>query len=223
MSAKLIETAAALRKMSAENKSEPDAIDEAADLLEAAAKAETVALKSIQAVRRFANEMRSLASMKIGHNCTSEQFVNFWKVRANIWLSELADDLPDLDSGDCATPLAALEDEITRLRTQRDELSKLCDYNERVMHDCLRLAEESPRWRDVVNELPQEAQEVLFVRGGKTVHGAWIGGIFWHNNQKCAAATWMPFPEPPANSDLVPRRSRLVFEPVSADEYNGGA
>ena len=45
--------------------------------------------------------------------------------------------------------------------------------------------------------LPQEAQEVLFVRGGKTVHGAWIGGIFWHNNQKCAAATWMPLPEPP--------------------------
>ena len=52
-------------------------------------------------------------------------------------------------------------------------------------------------WRDVVDELPQEAQEVLFVRGGKTVHGAWIGGIFWHNNQKCAAATWMPLPEPP--------------------------
>lgn len=54
-------------------------------------------------------------------------------------------------------------------------------------------------WRDVVNELPQEAQEVLFVRGGKTVHGAWIGGIFWHNNQKCAAATWMPLPKPPVN------------------------
>lgn len=57
--------------------------------------------------------------------------------------------------------------------------------------------EEAPRWRDVVDELPQEAQEVLFVRGGKTVHGAWIGGIFWHSNQKMAAATWMPLPKPP--------------------------
>ena len=53
----------------------------------------------------------------------------------------------------------------------------------------------SSRWRDVVDELPQEAQEVLFVRGGKTVHGAWIGGIFWHSNQKMAAATWMPLPK----------------------------
>ena len=52
-------------------------------------------------------------------------------------------------------------------------------------------------WRDVVDELPQEAQEVLFVRGGKTVHGAWIGGIFWYNNKKCAAAAWMPLPKPP--------------------------
>lgn len=59
------------------------------------------------------------------------------------------------------------------------------------------------RWRDVVDELPQEAQEVLFVRGGKTVHGAWIGGIFWHNNQKMAAAQWMPLPEPPAVSKLA--------------------
>ena len=57
--------------------------------------------------------------------------------------------------------------------------------------------EDAPRWRDVVDELPQEAQEVLFVRGGKTVHGAWIGGIFWHSNQKMAAATWMPLPKPP--------------------------
>ena len=57
--------------------------------------------------------------------------------------------------------------------------------------------EDAPRWRDVVDELPQEAQEVLFVRGGKTVHGAWIGGIFWYSNQKMAAATWMPLPKPP--------------------------
>ena len=53
------------------------------------------------------------------------------------------------------------------------------------------------RWRDVAEELPQEAQEVLFVRGGKTLHGAWIGGIFWHSNQKMAAAYWMPLPLPP--------------------------
>lgn len=58
-------------------------------------------------------------------------------------------------------------------------------------------------WRDVADELPQEAQEVLFVRGGKTVHGAWIGGIFWHSNQKMAAAKWMPLPLPP-KPDVTP-------------------
>ena len=57
-------------------------------------------------------------------------------------------------------------------------------------------------WRDVVDELPNEAQEVLFVRNRKTVHGAWIGGIFWYNNQKCAAATWRPMPEPPSGNRL---------------------
>jgi len=57
-------------------------------------------------------------------------------------------------------------------------------------------------WRDVADELPKEAQEVLFVRNGKTVHGAWIGGIFWHNNQKMAAAKWMPLPAPPAIAAL---------------------
>ena len=54
----------------------------------------------------------------------------------------------------------------------------------------------------VADELPQEAQEVLFVRGGKTVHGAWIGGIFWHSNQKMAAAYWMPLPLPP-NAEIT--------------------
>ena len=57
-------------------------------------------------------------------------------------------------------------------------------------------------WRDVVDELPNEAQEVLFVRHGRTVHGAWIGGIFWHNNEKCAAATWRPMPEPPSGNRI---------------------
>jgi len=55
----------------------------------------------------------------------------------------------------------------------------------------------APRWRDVADELPREAQEVLFARGEKTVFGAWIGGIFWHNNQKMAAAYWMPLPKAP--------------------------
>lgn len=49
-------------------------------------------------------------------------------------------------------------------------------------------------WRDVVEELPTEAQEVLFVRDNKVVHGAWIGGIFWHSNTKMAASKWMPLP-----------------------------
>ena len=65
------------------------------------------------------------------------------------------------------------------------------------LYDAADAMERAPRWRDVADELPQEAQEVLFVRGGKTVHGAWIGGIFWHSNQKMAAAYWMPLPLPP--------------------------
>lgn len=65
------------------------------------------------------------------------------------------------------------------------------------LYDAADAIERAPRWRDVADELPQEAQEVLFVRGGKTVHGAWIGGIFWHSNQKMAAAYWMPLPLPP--------------------------
>lgn len=66
----------------------------------------------------------------------------------------------------------------------------------RGLKEADKLLLEAPRWRDVADELPQEAQEVLFVRSGKTVHGAWIGGIFWHNNQKMAAAYWMPLPNP---------------------------
>ena len=70
------------------------------------------------------------------------------------------------------------------------------------LYDAADAIERAPRWRDVADELPQEAQEVLFVRGGKTVHGAWIGGIFWHSNQKMAAAYWMPLPLPP-NAELA--------------------
>lgn len=52
-------------------------------------------------------------------------------------------------------------------------------------------------WIDVADEVPKEAQEVLFVKSNKVLFGAWIGGIFWHNNQKMAAAFWMPIPPPP--------------------------
>ena len=64
-------------------------------------------------------------------------------------------------------------------------------------------------WRDVAEELPTEAQEVLFVRGDKVVHGAWIGGIFWHSNTKMAAAKWMPLPP----VDLPPLFAAPVVQP----------
>lgn len=64
-------------------------------------------------------------------------------------------------------------------------------------------------WRDVAEELPTEAQEVLFVRGDKVVHGAWIGGIFWHSNTKMAAAKWMPLPP----VDLPPLYAAPVVQP----------
>lgn len=67
---------------------------------------------------------------------------------------------------------------------------------EREKSDIVR-PHESPRWRDAVEEPPQEAQEVLFVHGGKTVRGAWVGGAFWHNNQRCSTAAWFPLPAPP--------------------------
>ncbi len=62
-------------------------------------------------------------------------------------------------------------------------------------------------WRDVyVHGCPEAAQEVLFARGGITVHGAFIGGIFWHSNEKCAAALWMPLPTP-----LTPDEHRAML------------
>ena len=98
-----------------------------------------------------------------------------------------------------------------RLRAELAELRRfrkaIMDYDSNL-YDALANSdalERAPRWRDVVDELPTEAQEVLFVRGGKTVHGAWIGGIFWHNNQKMAASYWMPLPLPP-NDRIQPRR-----------------
>lgn len=63
-----------------------------------------------------------------------------------------------------------------------------------VMKVSLNDAPRGGGWIDVVDELPGEAQEVLFVQDNKVVFGAWIGGIFWHNNQKTAAAFWMPMP-----------------------------
>jgi len=101
--------------------------------------------------------------------------------------------------------------ELAAVTAQRDELAKLCNYHEKIHADLLERLAEAPRWRDVAEELPQEAQEVLFVRDGKVVHGAWIGGIFWHSNQKMAAAQWMPMPKPPkvgAGSTAVPDRAQ---------------
>lgn len=34
------------------------------------------------------------------------------------------------------------------------------------------------------------------------VRGKWDGGIFWHNNQKMAAAKWMPLPAPQTEAAL---------------------
>ena len=92
---------------------------------------------------------------------------------------------------------------VGRLRAYAEAHEYIANADEgqrQLMHDLYDAAdalERAPHWRDVAEELPQEAQEVLFVRDGKTVHGAWIGGIFWHSNQAMAAATWMPLPVPP--------------------------
>jgi len=56
-------------------------------------------------------------------------------------------------------------------------------------------------WRDVDYEVPEQAQEVILVLGEKVVHGAWIGGMFWHNNRKVEATKWMPLPQPPNQED----------------------
>lgn len=98
---------------------------------------------------------------------------------------------------------------VGRLRAHAEAHEYIANADEgqrQWMHDLYDAAdalERAPRWRDVAEELPQEAQEVLFVRDGKTVHGAWIGGIFWHSNQKMAAAIWMPLPVPPNRGDKM--------------------
>jgi hypothetical protein len=56
-------------------------------------------------------------------------------------------------------------------------------------------------WRDVDYEVPEQAQEVILVLGEKVVHGAWIGGMFWHNNRKVGATNWMPLPQPPKQEE----------------------
>ena len=101
-------------------------------------------------------------------------------------------------------PIARRKDPVDvlvgRLRAHAEYIANADEGQRQLIHDLYDAAdaiERAPRWRDVADELPQEAQEVLFVRGGKTVHGAWIGGIFWHSNQKMAAAYWMPLPLPP--------------------------
>lgn len=109
-------------------------------------------------------------------------------------------------------PIARRKDPVDvlvgRLRAHAEAHEYIANADEgqrQLIHDLYDAAdalERAPRWRDVAKELPQEAQEVLFVRGGKTVHGAWIGGIFWHSNQKMAAAIWMPLPLPP-NAEIT--------------------
>lgn len=84
--------------------------------------------------------------------------------------------------------------------SQADQLEAAKGRIEQLEQMLERASRLAVRWRDVVDELPQEAQEVLFVRNGKTVHGAWIGGIFWHNNTQMAAAKWMPLPVPNGNA-----------------------
>lgn len=102
-------------------------------------------------------------------------------------------------AGDAAQALRSLRAELAEAKRDAERDA------ERLLSQAADALERAPRWRDVVDELPTEAQEVLFVRGGKTVHGAWIGGIFWHNNQKMAASYWMPLPLPP-NDRIQPRR-----------------
>ena len=67
-------------------------------------------------------------------------------------------------------------------------------------------------WRDVSDELPKEAQEVLFVRDNKVVHGAWINGIFWHSNTKMVAAKWMPFPPVDISTLSIPTNLDALHE-----------
>lgn len=97
-----------------------------------------------------------------------------------------------------AEHLRALEAKVRELEEQRD--TAMTDRHDEMMDlraDRDRLARENEaRWRDVAHEVPEEAQEVLMVRDGKTIHGAWIGESFWHSNQKVVAAYWMPLPKP---------------------------
>lgn len=77
-------------------------------------------------------------------------------------------------------------------------------------------------WIDVADRKPDEAQEVLFVRGEKVLFGAWIGGIFWHNNEKMAACKWMPIPS--VDLDYLPDEREIAertCEWSTDDEWDG--
>lgn len=107
--------------------------------------------------------------------------------------------MPEGLSAGLAVRVSSDEIEYRRADLVDAEIARLTRERDEAVAECARLREvleNSARWRDVADELPQEAQEVLFVRYGKTVHGAWIGGCFWHNNQQMAAAKWMPLPKP---------------------------
>ena len=80
----------------------------------------------------------------------------------------------------------------------------LYNYGEdlQVLRERIALLEEQARWRDVsVDGYPEKAQDLLFMRDGKVVYGAWIGGRFWYNNEHVAVLNWMPLPAPLLQED----------------------
>lgn len=97
--------------------------------------------------------------------------------------------------------------EVYQRHTQSIPASKLAALREKAES----VSDGWKGWRDVyVHGYPEAAQEVLFARGGITVHGAFIGGIFWHSNEKCAAALWMPLPTP-----LTPDEHRAMIAAIA--------
>lgn len=100
--------------------------------------------------------------------------------------------------------------EVYQRYTQSIPASKLAALREKAES----VSEGWKGWRDVyVHGYPEAAQEVLFARGGITVHGAFIGGIFWHSNEKCAAALWMPLPTP-----LTPDEHRAMLAATAQEK-----
>ena len=89
--------------------------------------------------------------------------------------------------------------EIESLRAENMELKNnitICSVRIKELSQQVTLLREALRWRDVsVDGLPKEAQEILFIRDGKALYGAFIGGVFWYSNKQCAALYWKPMPD----------------------------